>query len=97
MEDLIDRGYMRQFITRDGRTRSEPIRGRRDKSRSPPGRGQPRNDSRSQLVDMREVRMNNKVTREILAISGGPTEGDSSNSRKTSLKRVRHEVVAGTL
>lgn len=48
-------------------------------------------------MDRREVRTDNRVTGEILVISGRLTEGDSANSRKASLKRLRHEVMADTL
>lgn len=97
MKDLIDKGYIRQFIARDGRARSEPIRDKRDRSRSPPSHSQLRNDCRLQPANRREVRTDNRVTREMLVISGGPTERDSSNSKKASSRRVRHEVVVGTL
>lgn len=97
MEDLINKGYMRQFIAQDRRARLEPVRDKRDRSQSSPVRGWLERDHRSQLADSREVWMDSQVTREILVISGGPTKRDSANSSKASLKRVRHKVMADTL
>lgn len=30
-------------------------------------------------------------------ISGGPTDRDNTNTRKTSLKRAKHEMISGDL
>lgn len=73
MEDLIDRGYMQQLITRDGRVRSKTARDKKDSSRSLPAQGQQERDRRSQHIDRREVRTKNRITKKILVISGGLT------------------------
>lgn len=48
-------------------------------------------------MDRRKVQKNSRIPMEILVVKGGWTERDSVNSRKASLKRVRHKVMAGTL
>lgn len=70
-------------------------RGKRE--RSPKHRKNEREQKRSVPPLRRDIQNENRVTREVLMISGGPTDGDSANARKTSFKKASHEVLRGYL
>lgn len=94
VEDLIGRGYMKQFVAR---AQLKPAKFHRERDRSPLDRSYQRRDRRSLPPPRKEVRIENRVIGEILVISRGPIEMDNTNSKKVNLKRARREVMMGAV
>lgn len=82
VEDLIRRGYVKQFKAHEERDLLEPVLDKRKREKSVETRGNTKEHKRSVPSPRRDLKTANRVTEEILVISGGPMDGDRTNARK---------------
>lgn len=88
IKDLICRNYMKQFVAREGKVCSEPLWDKRERERE---RSLEHRRVRESKGDQyRGDRGNSDDQR-------GPTDKDSTNTKKENLKRTRHKVLSGYL
>lgn len=76
---------MKEFVAREERARLEPVQDRRKRERSVKPRRNDREKRKSIPPLMRDIRIQNRVTREILMISEGIMNSDNANARNKSL------------